>query len=78
MHFMAMKKSRKHSGFVIYSCFKGSAFYRLCVFCSAALSIISILYPFSFVIIYNFTKGHNISLPRCAPLLLSIISFSVN
>ena len=31
------------------------------------------------VIIYNFTKGHNIrqSLPRCASLLLSIILFSV-
>ena len=29
------------------------------------------------VIIYNFTKGHNISLRRCAPLLLSIILFPV-
>ena len=32
---------------------------------------------FFFVIIYNFTKGLNISLLRCAPLLLSIILFSV-
>ena len=29
------------------------------------------------VIIYNFTKGNNISLPRCAPLPLNIILFSV-
>ena len=29
------------------------------------------------VVIYNFTKGHNISLPICAPLLLSIFLFSV-
>ena len=38
----------------------------------------SILYLFVVVIvvvvkIYNFTKGHNISLPRFAPLPLSII-----
>ena len=26
IHFMATKKSRKHSGFVIYSCFKDSTF----------------------------------------------------
>ena len=42
----------------------------------------SILYSFVVVvvvIIYNFTKGHNIrqSLPRCASLLLNIILFSV-
>ena len=29
------------------------------------------------MVIYNFTKAHNISLPRRAPLLLSIISFPV-
>ena len=39
--------------------------------CSAVLSIISILYLFFFAIIYN------ISLPRCSPLLLSSISFSI-
>ena len=41
------------------------------------LIIISILYLICFVIIHNFTKGHNISVPSCAPLLLSTISFSV-
>ena len=41
------------------------------------ISIISILYLFVFVIIYNFTKGHNTSLPRGAPLVLGIIPFSV-
>jgi len=46
-------------------------------FSFAVLSVISILYLFFFVIMYNFTKGHIINLPRCAPLLLSIISFSV-
>ena len=45
-------------------------------FSSAVLSI-SILYLFFFVIMYNFTEGHIISLTRCAPLLLSIILFSV-
>ena len=42
-------------------------------FSSAVLSMISILYLFFFVIMYNFTEEHIISLPRCAPLLLSII-----
>ena len=47
--------------------------------CSAVLSIthVSILHLFFVVIIYKFIEGHNISLPRCAPLLLGIISFSV-
>ena len=41
-------------------------------------SHVSRLYLFFFaVIIYNFNRGHNTSLPRCAPLLLSIILFSV-
>ena len=44
---------------------------------SAVLSMISLLHLFFFVILYNFTKGHIISLPRCALLLFSIISFSV-
>ena len=39
------------------------------IFNSAVLSMISILYLFFFVIIYNFTKGHHFSLPRCVPLL---------
>ena len=39
--------------------------------------MISILYLFFFVIMYNFTEGHIISLTICVPLLLSIISFSV-
>ena len=38
---------------------------------------VSILYLFLAVIIYNFNRGHNTSPPRCAPLLLSIILFSV-
>ena len=46
-------------------------------FSSAVLSMTSILHLFFFVIMYNFTEGHIISLSRCAPLLLSIISFSV-
>ena len=46
-------------------------------FSSAVLSMISILHLFFFVIMYNFTEGHIISLTRCAPFLLSIISFSV-
>ena len=47
--------------------------------CSAVLSIthVSILHLFFVVIIYKFIEGHNISLPRCAPLLLGIISFSL-
>ena len=48
--------------------------------CSAVLSIIPSVSIFSFffaVIIYNFTKRHNISLSRCALLLLSIFLFSV-
>ena len=31
----------------------------------------------NFTVIYNFIKGHNISLPGCTPLLLSIILLSV-
>ena len=50
--------------------------------CSAVLTIIPSVSIFSFffffsVIIYNFTKGHNISQSRCAPLVLSSFLFSV-
>ena len=46
-------------------------------FSSAVLSMISILYLFFFVIMYNFTEGHIISLTSCSPLFLIIILFSV-
>ena len=55
--------------------------YNFIYICSAVLTVIpSVSFFFSFffaVIIYNCTKGHNISLSRCAPLLLSIFLFSV-
>ena len=64
-------------------CWSVLILYNFIYICSAVLSIIpsvSIFFFFFFfaVIIYNFTKGHNISLPRCAPLLLSIFSIFCN
>ena len=50
MHFMAMKKSENTLGLSFILVLKTVHFYRQCIFCSAVLSIISILYPFSFVI----------------------------
>ena len=52
--------------------------YNFIYICSTVLKYniytVSVIFA---VIIYNFTKGYNISLPRCAPLLLNIILFSV-